>query len=203
MLTLRTLTALSLTAALALAAFHDRIVPSAHAEEPWVVEGAKPLAPQPSPDTLKPGLAVTYYYVMVRDVADISRIVSGSKGTPVALLDMDTDSGKVLTSSQNQGVGAELRGAIHLDTPGEYLFKLLSNDGVKLEIGGELIWEDPTVHADTWSDPVKLIVTEAGWYDFTMDYYQRKGTSALRLVWTKPGGTEEVVPASAYAHFAE
>jgi len=169
-----------------------------------MVSGATPLDPQPSSSDLTPGLSATYYYVMVRDVADISRIVSGSKGAPVEVLDMDTDNGKVLTSKSAQGVGAELRGAINFDTVGDYTLRLLSNDGVKLEIGGELVWEDPTVHPDTWSDPITFTVAQPGWYDLNLDYYQRKGTSALRLVWTKPGGgAEEVVPASAYAHIVD
>ena len=75
-----------------------------------MVSGATPLDPQPSSSDLTPGLSATYYYVMVRDVADISRIVSGSKGAPVEVLDMETDHGIVLTSNSAQGVGAELRG---------------------------------------------------------------------------------------------
>ena len=39
-----------------------------------------------------------------------------------------------------------------------------------------------------------------GWYSIEIDYYQRKGTAALRLKWTPPGGEESVVPVEVFAH---
>jgi hypothetical protein len=162
--------------------------------------GAEPLSPQPSIGKVEPGLAVTYYYAMFEDVAYISKLVKGKPGPPIALLDHDTNSGKVLTAKRSMGVGAEIRGMIHLPDPGTYLFRVNSNDGVKVTIAGILLHEDPYIHSDTISEAIEFAVQQAGWYDLAIDYYQKKGTSALGLYWTPPGGSETTVPAEAYGH---
>ena len=160
---------------------------------------AKPVAPQPAADKLKPGLAVAYTYMMFENVKDVARLGKGKPGEPIAKLDHKSDSGNVLTANQAMGVGAQISGFIKLEA-GTYIFKILSNDGVRLLIGGVQLHEDGGVHGDTMSPPVELAVPQAGWYPIAIEYFQRKGTSALRLLWKPPGGAEAVVPAEAYAH---
>ncbi len=162
--------------------------------------GAKPASPQPAADKLSPGLAVNYNYAMFQHVSEVPKAGKGKPGKPLANLDHKTDTGNVLTADASMGVGALITGFIKLEKPGTYVFKVLSNDGVKLTIGGVLIHEDPGVHSDTMSPPVELAITEPGWYPFAVDYFQRKGTSALRVYWTPPGGSEAIVPPEAFAH---
>ncbi len=164
------------------------------------ISGAKPLSPQPAADDIQPGLAVTYYYSMFEDVADISRLVRGKPGKPIMELDHDSDSGKVLTATRSMGVGAEIRGMIHFKDPGTYQFRVNSNDGVKLMIDGIVLHEDPYIHSDTMSPAIELLIEETGWYELAIDYYQKKGTSALGLYWTPPNGSETPVPRLAYGH---
>lgn len=162
--------------------------------------GAKPAQPQPAADKLQPGLSVNYLYMMFSHVSEVPKAGKGKPGPVLANLDHRTDSGNVLTATNSMGVGALINGFIKLDKPGTYTFELLSNDGVKLTIGGVLIHEDPGIHSDMTSPPVELAVTEPGWYPFSIDYFQRKGTSALRLSWKPPGGqTMVVVPPEAFA----
>lgn len=162
--------------------------------------GAKPVSPQPAADKLNPGLAVSYNYAMFHYVSEVPKAGKGKPGKPLANLDHKTDTGSVLSADASMGVGALITGFIKLDKPGTYVFKVLSNDGVKLTIGGVLIHEDPGVHSDMMSPPVELVITEPGWYPFAVDYFQRKGTSALKVYWTPPGGGESVVPPEAFAH---
>ncbi|WP_207063924.1 PA14 domain-containing protein [Motiliproteus sp. SC1-56] len=165
------------------------------------ITGAKPLAPQPSASAIKPGLAVTYYYAMFEHVRDIPHLVSGTPGEPIPVLDHDTDTGRVLTGKRAMGVGAEIRGLIRFPEPGTYVFRVNSNDGVKVQIAGLLVHEDPWIHPDTLSDPIPFTIDTAGWYPLSIDYYQKKGTSALGLYWTPPGEDKEVaVPAEFYGH---
>lgn len=165
--------------------------------------GALPLSPQPADGALSPGLAVTYYYANFRDVADITSLVAGTPGEPIALLDHDRSDATVLTSNRSMGVGAEIRGFIRFPQPGTWTFRVNSNDGVKVTIGGVMIHEDPEVHPDSMSAPLPLVIDTAGWYPLEIDYFQRKGTSALQVFWTPPGGSETIVPAEAYAHMAD
>ncbi|MHB1218184.1 MAG: PA14 domain-containing protein [Alphaproteobacteria bacterium] len=164
------------------------------------VPGVKPAQPQPAADKLQPGLSVNYTYMMFSHVSEVPKGGKGKPGPVLANLDHRTDSGNVLTATNSMGVGAQINGFIKLDKPGTYTFELLSNDGVKWTVGGVLMHEDPGIHGDTTSPPVEVAVTEPGWYAFSMDYFQRKGTSALRLSWKPPGGqTMVVVPPEAFA----
>jgi hypothetical protein len=63
-----------------------------------------------------------------------------------------------------------------------------------------MLWEDPEIHADRMSPPLEIVIGQPGWYDFKVDYFQKKGTSALQLFWTPPDGEEQIVPAAAFAH---
>jgi hypothetical protein len=164
------------------------------------VPGVKPAQPQPAADKLQPGLAVNYTYMMFSDVSEVPKAGKGKPGPVLANLDHRTDSGNVLTATASMGVGAQINGFIKLDKPGTYTFELLSNDGVKWTLGGVTVHENPGIHGDTPSPPIEIAVTEPGWYAFAIDYFQRKGTSALRLSWKPPGGQViVVVPADAFA----
>lgn len=163
--------------------------------------GGQPVAPQPDPSALNPGLSVDYFFQYFDHIRELDGRSGGQSGEPLANLDhVAFEDGKVLTTDRPMGVGAHIRGLIRFDNPGDYVFKLQSNDGVKLWIGGILMHTDPEIHAARWSPDLVYNVETPGWYDFTLDYYQRKGTSALRLKWITPGGEEEIVPQSAFAH---
>ncbi|MGE0094245.1 MAG: PA14 domain-containing protein [Alphaproteobacteria bacterium] len=164
------------------------------------VPGVKPAQPQPAADKLQPGLSVNYTYMMFSHVSEVPKAGKGKPGPVLTNLDHRTEFGNVLTATNSMGVGAQINGFIKLDKPGTYTFELLSNDGVKWSVGGVVLHEDPGIHGDTPSPPIEVAVTEPGWYAFSMDYFQRKGTSALRLSWKPPGGqTMVVVPPEAFA----
>jgi hypothetical protein len=163
--------------------------------------GGQPVAPQPEASSLSPGLAVNYFFQYFDHIRELDGRSGGKPGDPLEHLDhVAFEDGKVLTTDRAMGVGAHIRGLIRLETAGDYVFKLQSNDGVKLTIGGILLHTDPEIHAARWSPDLVYSVETPGWYDFSLDYYQRKGTSALRLKWITPGGEEEIVPGSAFSH---
>ena len=170
-----------------------------------------PLSPQPSAEAVKPGLAVEYLNQKFYTLEEIySPEVKPVAGEPIPVLDQlskidpITDEPvmgiPVLTSDRSMLVGAYIRGMINFDKPGNWTLYLVSNDGVRFWIGDVQLWEDPEIHFDRESDPLELVIPEAGWYDFKLDYYQKKGTAALQLLWAPPGGEKQVVPAEALAH---
>ena len=163
--------------------------------------GGQPVDPPPSPESLKPGLAVKYFFQYFDHIRELYGRSGGKPGTPLEQLNhVSFEDGKVLTADRPMGVGAHIRGLIHLQKVGDYVFLLQSNDGVDLSIGGIKLHQDPEIHAARWSPELVYRVERPGWYAFDLDYYQRKGTAALRLKWTEPGGESEIVPASAFAH---
>ena len=169
------------------------------------ISGLTPLAADPNPLEIKPGLAVKYYFSMFRRVHEIeewAKYKDGKPGEPLRMLNYHTGADEVLTSGADDGVGADIRGMIQFAEAGDWVLAMQSNDGVRLEIGGKLIVNDPTVHADRYSELITVQIAEPGWYPLLLWYFERKNTSTLELYWLKPGqeGRLSFVPAEALAH---
>ena len=175
----------------------------------WAQGTPKALDPQPAEDQLQAGLSVKYYYDYYRTLRGLERKIAkseGKVGQPIMALDFHVGEGKVLTSKRGDGVGAHIQGLIHLDKPGIYTFMAQSNDGVRIEIGGEKIIEDPDVHKDRFSEPGGFVIDQAGWYPLSVLYFERKSTSTLELYWRPPedeSDSMQLVPAKAFAHMKE
>ena len=173
---------------------------------PAAAQAPQPLEPQPAAEALAPGLAVKYYYSFFRQIDELidwQDYKDGDPGPALPRLDYRVGMGKVLTSEVDEGVGAEITGLIHLEQAGTYGFTAQSNDGVRVEIGGVLVLEDPDVHADRFSMVGPLEVATPGWYPIKVLYFERKNTSTLELYWQPPGqegGSMALVPAEAFAH---
>ena len=176
---------------------------SSHGSDP----APAPANPQPDAAQLSPGLAVNYYYDYYEWVDELVSSVANrdpDPGKPLPLLDYRTGTGKVLTSDKSDGVGAHITGYLHLDAEGEYSLVAMSNDGVRVVLGGVRIIEDPDVHSDQFSRIVNINVTQAGWYPLEVHYFEKKNTSTLKLLWRRPGSPADaemtVIPAEYYAH---
>lgn len=173
------------------------------ADPPKTFAGLKPVAPQPAADKTTPGLAVVYYQNYFKKLDEITKLGKGKPGAPIMVLDHQTQDGNVLTATAAMGVGAKITGFIKFETPGKYGIQMLSNDGARVTIAGTKILEDDGIHGDEMSDLAELTIDQPGWYEIVVDYFQRKGTSALKLFWTPPGGSQGVVPASQFAHMKQ
>lgn len=166
---------------------------------------AKPLAPD-NALLLQPGLNAYYFLdFFARDVRKLPGMhlteKKGYKGKPILLLNHQFGKGQVFGSGTNKGVGIRMIGAIHFESAGEYSFQSLSNDGFQLYIEDTLVINDPKQHSDQLSAIASITIGEAGWYPLRIDYFQRKGTAALKLFWKTPQSEEmNIVPESAYAH---
>ena len=164
---------------------------------------AKALAPAPS---LIPGLTVLYFPNFFASHIDqlpsgTAAIQKGKPGKPILLLDHNFSNQDVFDSGQRSGVGLELNGLIRLSPAGSYRFKALSNDGIRVYIGGRMVLDDPDVHGDRFCGPSTVTVDQEGWYDLRVRYFQRKGSAALSLQWQPPGQKDFTpVPAEAYGH---
>jgi hypothetical protein len=162
--------------------------------------------PQPTADQLKPGLEVSYYIGMFRHIDEFASWTNnrGKPGAPIPQINWKAGQGEVLDSGASDGVGVRIAGFIHLEQPGEYKFSFLSNDGVRLIVGGVEVVDDPTVHKDQWSDIGSINIATPGWYPLKVIYFERKNTSSLSMHWRPPGaGTEgsmPLVPAAVLAH---
>ena len=113
-------------------------VPAAHAQKGGEIKGLKIADPQPA--NVVPGLSVSYRYGIINNVSEMSDTV-GEPGAPLPQLSYNAGFGKVLTSNREDGVQARIVGFIKFDKPGQWRFAVKSNDGVRLEIGGKMVYE--------------------------------------------------------------
>ena len=166
------------------------------------VTGLKAAEPQPTAAQLSPGLAVAYAYGRFNQIKELAN-KKFEPGPFLPHLNWRMGSGIVLTSKERELVGALITGFIRLDKAGTYGFDVTSNDGVRIEIGGKLLYEDPTVHGDDTSDRIDVKVEQPGWYPLKALYFQKRGTSTLVLRWIPAGSDAKAepvpVPATAFA----
>lgn len=150
---------------------------------------------------LQPGLLPAYYYnYFARNVGMMPK-GKGKAGQPILELNHQFGRGEVFDSGTNRGVGVRMKGALHFPATGTYTLQTLSNDGVRVYLNDKLVLSDPTQHSDQLSPESAVSVSVAGWYPIRIDYFQRKGTAALKLYWKTPGSDERViVPAKALGH---
>lgn len=166
----------------------------------------KPMHPQPTATNLRPGLQTVYFFdFFARDIRKLptGEVAKreGRPGKPILQLNHQFDRENVFDSGTNRGVGIRMSGALFFGQSGEYLIQALSNDGIQLYLDNQLLLSDPKQHADRLSAAVPIMIDTPGWYSLVVEYFQRKGTAALKLFWQRPGTDElEVVPATAYGH---
>jgi hypothetical protein len=179
---------LALAAALALTA-------TAAAE---TMSGVKPAQPG---GELKPGLATEVLNIAVRHVDEIEIAGKGKPGPVIAVLDNSIGSDQdVMGSGLGQEVAFRMRGFLKIEKAGAYQFATHSNDGVRFQLDGKTVVEDPDVHPDRLSEPT-TVELQPGWYPLYLLYFQRKGTWTLELLWQAPGMSEfEPIPAAHFAH---
>ena len=168
----------------------------------------QPADPQPDAGQLRQGLAVVYGYAgdgeHIKSLADAAAVLRAGAipGRPLKGLDYrDTDEGDpVLTSDRAFNVAARIRGYVRFDKPGIYEIDFLTNDGLRVKIGGQQVGLfdgrqpcDSTVIS-------QVEVPQAGWYELEALYFQRLGTSCLHMRWAASGDELSWVPDGAFAY---
>jgi hypothetical protein len=89
---------------------------------------------------------------------------------------------------------ARWTGRIDPPASGTYRLTTVSDDGVRLWLDGGLLVDNWTDHAPT-EDHATVALTAGRPVDLKLEYYQGGGGAVARLRWTRPDGTNEIVPA--------
>jgi len=153
------------------------------------------------------GLAVIYYpgfsarHLDLLPTGDSIFSTKGVPGKPIPYLNHRFGNTQIFESGCSSMVGIRIRGWLLLEKAGTYRFQALSNDGVRVTLGGFLILDDPQQHSDQLSEVAQVAVQAPGWYPIQVEYFQRKGTATLEFYWHPPGASElSPVPAEVLAH---
>jgi hypothetical protein len=162
-----------------------------------------PADPQPAAGDLTPGLAVSYAYPKeVRTLEQADAALRKAKPGPalVGLSYLDGDDGDLtLTSTSHKKVAAEITGYLRFDAAGTFEIDFFSNDGIRVELGGQQVALYDEVHACESAGLQEVEVPVAGWYAIKATYFQRKGTACLMMDWNADGSIGPV-PDSAFAY---
>lgn len=155
---------------------------------------------------LKSGLSAVYFLEYFERNLDSILTSPGSsynqvKGAPILEINHQFGKEEVFDSGTNRGVAMRMSGYLHLTKKGDYEFQALSNDGVRVLLAGKTVISDHEQHSDRLSNIGYVAVDQPGYYKVMVEYFQRKGTAALKLLW-KPPHTKEFVPIpqNAYVH---
>ena len=157
-------------------------------------------------ERIVPGLAPLYYLdFFKRDLKDLPQETSPKypsfRGEAILELNHKFGKGEVFGSGAKQGVGMRLQGYLLFAEQGEYTLQAMSNDGIILRIDGVQVLSDPKQHSDRLTELAQIVIRNPGWYPVVIEYFQRKGTATLQLLWKTPGSNVlESVPAAAYGH---
>jgi len=162
-----------------------------------------PADPQPDAATLKAGLRVDYAYpadIRYLREAESWRQYGVKEGPPLIGFDYaDTLPGeKALTSESAEYVIAFIEGYIAFPEAGTYNLEFWSNDGLRVEIGGVLVYEHDGRHPCETLGPKAFQVPKAGWYPVKSLFFQRRSTSCLLMKWQPPGGELDWAPVDIY-----
>ena len=152
-----------------------------------------PSTPVPAdiePAALGDGLSVRYIGATLNSIHELTewlKYTDGEDGEPLETLTHHMHKGPVLTSGQADLVGAHISGFLRFDDPGIYRFQVTTNDGVRIQLGGALLHDDPKVGFDRTSEPIPVEISEPGWYALEIWYFEKKGTATLDIRWSRPG----------------
>ena len=91
------------------------------------------------------------------------------------------------------------RGKLAVDTPGTYMFELLSDDGAKLYINGKLIVDNDGVHGPL--SRLARVTLTAGFHPVEIHYFQGpRNTIALQWYYKPPNRSKRIVPPEVIFH---
>lgn len=176
--------------------------------QPVVISGLAPARELSDDKGLKPGLSVIYIYKFFRYIDQMPildpKTTTEKIGKPIPFLNHHfSEQEPVFDSGVSRGIGMQMNGFLKFSKPGSYGMMALSNDGIRIQICGKIVLVDPNVHSDRLSPQAILEITKPGWYPVMIQYFQRKGTSAIALHWKLPGENDfQNIPAEAYAREA-
>jgi hypothetical protein len=175
---------------------------------PFTFTDLVPVIPQPDSVSIQGGLSV--WYLPEFNYEHVSEMPKGDPPyswgfagkKPILIIDRKFEpQEKVWDSGHHRGIALQMDGMIKFPTSGQYTIMALSNDGLRVYIGGKRVINDPDWHGDQFSRKNKLEISESGWYPFKLKYFQRRGTAALKLFWKKPGDEDfSIIPAEVYGH---
>jgi YVTN family beta-propeller protein len=135
------------------------------------------------------GLQAQYYNTMDLSGAPVL--------TRLEAVDYDWTTGSPAGAVNADQFSARWTGALIVTATGTYRLRTVSDDGVRLTVGGVLQINNWTDHAPTTDTTVDIALTAGQRVPIKLEYFENGGGAQMRLQWLTPGSTTYVaVPAT-------
>ncbi|WP_321515369.1 GH92 family glycosyl hydrolase [Marinifilum fragile] len=142
-------------------------------------------------EKVQKGLQYSYFEGIYRSVYDYELDEPVKTGiVPVPTLDI---------CSRKEWIGLDFKGLIDIPKSGEYTFYMSSNDGCKLSINGEELFESDGRKTVTFGQQAQLQL-EKGLHQIQMGFYQCSDNIDLVVEWEGPGIKRQAIPKRAFWH---
>ncbi len=86
-------------------------------------------------------------------------------------------------------------GKLQVRHAGVHKFHVVSDDGARLWVGGQLLIDSWTSHVLS-EDTQSISLLPGQYYDIVLEYYEGTGSATAQLLWTEPGGAKQAIPQS-------
>jgi mono/diheme cytochrome c family protein len=133
----------------------------------------------PSPQVNGGGLVGRYYGGMA--------LAGNPLLTRTEAVDFNWGSGSPGTGVPTNQFSVRWTGTITVPTTGSYRFRTVSDDGVRLWIGGSQRINDWTNHSASTATTGTINLTAGQRVAVTLEYYENSGDAVIRLQWRRPG----------------
>jgi glucose/arabinose dehydrogenase len=146
------------------------------------------LPPQP-PLGQAGGLRATYFDDAKMKVSKVTRIDPA--------VDFNWGAGSPDPSVGADTFTARWTGQVRAESTGHYTFTTESDDGVRLWVNGQVVinnWKRQKKGPALKSGTIPLTAGQK--YDVRLEYFDNTGNAVARLLWTTPGGSQAVIPAT-------
>ncbi|MEJ8850277.1 PA14 domain-containing protein [Variovorax rhizosphaerae] len=150
--------------------------------------GGTPVTPPPT-GTTGTGLLGSYFNNMTLD------------GTPaltrVEAMDFDWLDGSPAASISADEFSVRWTGMVEALTSGNYQFRTLSDDGIRVWVNGNLVIDNWTPHGPTYNESTAISLVAGQLYSIKVEFYEWVGGATMRLNWKTPGSATYVaIPAA-------
>lgn len=150
-----------------------------------VMNSTPQLAPDEAPGAPERGLLVEFFNN------------TSLSGTPVvtgvnATLDFNWGTGAPVHDVFADGFSARWSGLLFAPVTGTHTFRTTSDDGVRLLVGGTQVISDWNAHPATVTDGT-VTLTGGQFYEILLEYFENIGGAQLKLEWTPPGGSMQLI----------
>ena len=108
-------------------------------------------------------------------------------------IDFNWGSGSPDPSMGSSSFSVKWTGQVEAQFSETYTFYTLSDDGVQLYVNGQLLIDNWTNHSAT-EDSGSITLVAGQKYSIAINYYENSGQAVIRLLWSSPSTTKQVVP---------